>query len=213
MHISREQLTPATRTQARGRKRRALLIQAAKDLLDQRSIRVISMADIAALAGIPISSAYHFFPDTDALWLGVVRDFEAELHEWQSELSLEEAQTWQEIVARYVRHGAAFFGQNAAATKLMLGPFSPPVIKLKDRDSDYAISLLLIEKISEIFILNNFDDLEHAFFHAVEIADLFFSLSIIKHEKIMPYYAVEATRAVLAYLEIYIPKVLIRLSD
>ena len=208
MNTSCDPKTPERRTQARGRIRRELMVQAAKNLLETRSISTIKMVDVARVVQIPIGSAYHLFPDLDAIWLAVVCDFEAELHAWQSETSIGDAQSWQDIVARYIRHGAAFFGKSPAATQLMLGPFSPPSIKLKDRDNDYAIALLLLSRVSTKFRLANLDDLPHAFFHAIEIADVFFSLSIIRHDRIMPYYVVEATRAAVAYLEVYLPSVL-----
>lgn len=196
-------------TQARGRERRSALAQAARALLARKPIQSLSMAEIAGAAGIPVSSAYHFYPDIEALFLSIVREFEAELLEWQGNLPEVGADRWQDVVSRYIIHGAAFFGDRPAATQLMLGPYTAPAIKLSDRDNDYAIAMHLLSQIRKLFTVPELAYLPDAFFHAIEIADVFFSLSVIRHGVIMPHYVVEATRAAVAYLEIYLPSVLL----
>lgn len=198
-----------SRTQLRGRMRHEALIAAARTLLRERSIRDVTLADITARAGIPPSSAYHFFPDVQGVYQALVATLEGELVSWHEELRNYDAVCWQDVVGRYVAHGAEFFHTNRCATQLMLGPYSPPIIKLSDRDNDYELAMHLLHLVGDRFVVPEMPHLPDVFFHAIEIADLFFGLSVIRFDAITPDYSQEAARAVLAYLEIYLPAVLL----
>lgn len=199
-----------SRTQLRGRMRREALISAARALLRERPIREVTLADIAAHAGIPASSAYHFFPDVQGVYQALVGVLEGELVAWHEQLRDCNDPRWQDVVARYLTHGAEFFRANRCATQLMLGPYSPPAIKLSDRDNDYELAMHLLHLVGEHFVVPEMPHLPDVFFHAIEIADVFFGLSVIRFDAITPDYSLEATRAALAYLEIYLPPVLLR---
>jgi hypothetical protein len=49
---------------------------------------------------------------------------------------------------------------------------------------------------------------DETFFRAIEIADLFFSLSVLRCQRITEEYVAEAVRATNAYLALYIPAIL-----
>ena len=52
----------------RGIERRRLLLQSARALLAERDLDQVSLADVAAKAEVPKSSAYHFYADIEALY-------------------------------------------------------------------------------------------------------------------------------------------------
>lgn len=195
--------------QIRGQERRKALVAAARALLGESSIRDVTLADIAGRAGIPATSAYHFFPDIQGIYSALVTDLEAELLACQNQVRGSPVNRWQELVGRYMEQGAGFFRDDRCARQLMLGPYSPPAIKLSDRDNDYTVAMHLMQLIDEQFVVPEMQHLPDVFFHSIEIADLFFSLSVIRYDDITPHYVVEATRAALAYLEIYLPAVLL----
>jgi len=66
-------------TQARGRERRQQLIESARFLLESHAMDALSLADIAANAGIPTGSAYHFFPHVTAVYQALGERFSDEL--------------------------------------------------------------------------------------------------------------------------------------
>jgi hypothetical protein len=92
-----------------------------------------------------------------------------------------------------------------AYAQLIIGSKAPPEIKLADRDSDAAIGKLFEEIISQHFEYSPFPNHDEVFFHAVEIVDLFLSLSVIKYGEITEAMMAEAEIAAIAYLREYMP--------
>ena len=54
-------------TQQRGRQRRAVIVDAATRLVNERGFRQVTLKSIAEAADVPVASIYHYFPDVDAL--------------------------------------------------------------------------------------------------------------------------------------------------
>ncbi len=198
------------RTQERGRTRRAILIDASRALLREREIDEISLTDVADAAGIPKSSAYHFFSHVLEVYEAAASDMEAELQDDLDGLSVGDCGDWRQVVTRFVGRGASFFSRNRDAMQLLIGPKSPSAIKLKDRQNDFAIAEQLKSQISRCFELPELADTPEIFFRAIEIADLFFGLSVIRHGRITEEFTDEAGRATCAYLSLYLPVVLPR---
>ncbi|WBX86095.1 TetR/AcrR family transcriptional regulator [Sphingosinicella microcystinivorans] len=187
-----------------------MLVDASRKLLRAREIDEISLADVADEAGIPKSSAYHFFSHVLEVYEAAASDMEAELQADLDGLSVADCGDWRQAVTRFVSRGAAFFNANRDAMQLLIGPKSPSAIKLKDRQNDFAIAGQLRDKISGNFELPELADTPEIFFRAIEIADLFFGLSVIRHGHITDAFNDEAGRATCAYLSLYLPVVLPR---
>ena len=200
----------ARRTQERGRTRRAVLVEAARKLLRARELDEISLTDIAEEAGIPKSSAYHFFSHVLEVFEAAASDMESELLDYLEQLSTEGCTDWRQVTNLFMGRGAAFFNSNRDAMQLLIGPKSPSAIKLKDRQNDFAIAGQLKDQISSHFQLPELADTPEIFFRGIEIADLFFGLSVIRHGHITKEFDSEAARATCAYLSLYLPTVLPR---
>lgn len=198
------------RTQERGRTRRAILVEASRKLLREREIDEISLTDVADAAGIPKSSAYHFFSHVLDVFEAAASDMETEILKDLDSVSAADCVDWRQAVTRFVGRGAAFFNANRDAMQLLIGPKTPSAIKLKDRQNDFAIAGLLKDQISWSFELPELADTPEIFFRAIEIADLFFGLSVIRHGFITEAFTDEAGRATCAYLSLYLPVVLPR---
>lgn len=201
---------PERRTQERGRARRAALVEATRRLLRTRELDVISLTDVADEAGIPKSSAYHFFAHVSEVYEAAASDMEAELLAWLEAMEDEAHDDWRQAVAAFIARGAAFFNANRDVMQLLIGPKTPSAIKLKDRQNDFAIAEQLRGRIARGFALPELADTPEIFFFGIEIADLFFGLSVIRHGHITPEFTAEAARATCAYLSIYLPVVLPR---
>lgn len=202
----------ARRTQERGRTRRAALIEAGRKLLRTREIDEIALTDIANEAGIPKSSAYHFFSQVLEVFEAAAIDMEIELQSDLEQLSTDGSKDWRQVATIFTGRGADFFNANRDAMQLLIGPKSPSAIKLKDRQNDFAIAGQLKDQISGHFELPELADTPEIFFRAIEIADLFFGLSVIRHDHITEEFKGEAARATCAYLSLYLPVVLPRTS-
>ena len=197
------------RTQERGKLRRNELVKADRELLRTHELDEISLGMMADLASIPKSSAYHLFSSAFEVHVAVAFEIEAELMAHLADLRPTATDTWPVLVEQFVRHGATFFKERPDASQLLLGPKSPPAIKTADRKrSDVAAAIQLADLVGSQYRLPTWPSRKATFFHAIEIADLFFSLSVLEQGKIVDEYATEAARAANAYLSLYLPPIL-----
>ncbi|MES1983992.1 MAG: TetR family transcriptional regulator [Pseudomonadota bacterium] len=192
-------------TQARGRVRRESLLAAARELLAVHDSSQITLADIAAHAAVPKSSAYHFYKDALGLYVELVALLDAELQELIKH-PLPRLDNWEMAMAVIIDRAAAFFDNNPAAQQLMLSSQTPPLIKRSSRQADMDTSRLIEALIDTQFILPVIPDRSRIFFHAVEAADLMFGLSLLECGRLEDNMVEEAKRMSCAYLALYLPK-------
>jgi AcrR family transcriptional regulator len=198
---------------APGIARRKRLLDAARTLLAQRDLDELSLADVARAARIPKGSAYHYYSDIMDLYLQLLGILGEEmLADVRRPIRGSPPAQWTGIVAALVRRGARYFGSHRAAQQLLIGPKTPPQLKLRDRQSDVRIGRLFEQQIELRFVLPERRGRTAIFFRAVEIADLMFSLSMLEHRAITAKMTDEAVRAVVAYLRSYFPADLPRRS-
>jgi AcrR family transcriptional regulator len=196
-----------------GNVRRSQLLDATRKLLDHREPTDISLRDVAKAAKIPASSAYHFYQDILDLYVQLVGQIDKEMLAEMQKPVTPPLPDWQAVVEQNVRRAAAFFSANAAARKLIIGPDTPPAVKLTDRSNDVTIGKLLERQIDEHFVLPVRKTRSAIFFRAVEIADLLFTLSMLEHARITPGMAREAVLASTGYLRMHFPDALPRRNE
>lgn len=200
---------PGTRKsslRARGIERRHKLLASARELLETREIDAISLGDVAAHADVPKGSAYHFYADIKDLYSALLAQIEEEmLVEHRAPIG-SRVHEWQDVIRAMIERGAKYFEKDAAARQLLIGPKTPPELKMQDRRSDLALARVFEEQVSTYFELPRVDHRSVIFFRALEIVDLMFCLSMIEHQRITPEMNQEAVRAAIAYLESYFVK-------
>lgn len=193
---------------ARGIERRRLLLESARALLAERDLDQVSLRDVATRAGVPKSSAYHFYADMQAVYAALLVLVQNELIAVLAQPLRGRFETWQAVVTTLTKRGAAFYMANPAARQLQIGPKTPPALKLYDRQSDIAIARLYEEHVASVFELPPLANRSRLFYRAIEIADLIFCLSMLEHGALTKDMCHEADRAASAYLAIYLPAVL-----
>jgi AcrR family transcriptional regulator len=194
-------------TQARGRKRREALLTAARELLAIKEIDEIAMADVAAYAGIPKSSAYHFYDDLTPLYSELAAVLDGELQASFAE-PIGDVRDWEQVIGIIMDRAADFFLANRAAQQLMFGPKTPPEIKRSSRNADIETSGIVERHLDEIFILPQVPDRSRMFFRAIEVADLMFGLSLFEYGELRREMVDEAKKISCAYLALYLPRIL-----
>jgi len=205
----REMIKPAI-FQARGVERRKKLIQATRDLLCDHHVGQFGLAEVAALAGVPKTSVYHFFPRVEDLLGALAVEVAQDLLAWLDRPIEGSFEEWSQIVAAFADRARAFYDQARAALEIQLGPHTPADIKNRDRQNDMSVAILLKRLMDNHFIVPDLPDIDDAFFRAIEIADLMFMLSVREHDALTDFYVAEAARAANAYLELYLPRILPR---
>ncbi len=191
---------------AKGLERRKQLLEAASILLQDRALDQISLKDIAAQAAIPVGSAYHFYSNANDVFVELAQQFSDSLSNVISEpYSGDCTASWQGLFGEAVRRAVEIYRAQPAYAQLIIGSKAPPEIKLADRDNDAEVGKLFEAIISRHFEYKPFPSHDEVFFHAVEIVDLFLTLSVIKHGNITDHMRDEAVTAALAYLREYMP--------
>jgi AcrR family transcriptional regulator len=194
----------------RGIERRHKLLASARELLENHELDAISLGDVAALADVPKGSAYHFYADIKDLYSALLAEIEEEMLIDHRAPITAPVHGWQDVIRVMIERGAKHFEKDAAARQLLIGPKTPPELKIQDRRSDLALAKVFEDQVAAFFELPELEERSVIFFRALEIVDLMFSLSMIEHKCITTEMSREAVRASIAYLESYFPKKLPR---
>lgn len=190
---------------ARGATRRTLLVSAARTLLAAHEMDTISLGDVAKQAGVPVSSAYHFYSDIRDLYAMLLATIQTQLlEEYKNPIRMTVRQ-WPDVIAILVKKGVEWYATDPAARQLMVGPKTPPDLKLRDRGNDFALGELYERHVDTYFRLPHLENRSKIFFRAVEIIDLMFCLSMMEFGDITQEYTEEAIHAAVGYLSHHMP--------
>ena len=193
----------------KGIARRKLLLDTTLSLLRERSLETISLHQIAKVAGIPSSSAYHFFSGMQDILTALVERFGEEIIEViTAPYPPETRKSWQHLYAAAVDRAVSIYQKTPAYCALILSPHSPPALKLSDRENDMALGILFVQILQQHFTLPDIPAFTEKLFYSIEIVDLFFSLSYMYHQQLTDEMIAEAKKAAIAYLEEYLPETL-----
>jgi len=192
-------------TQQRGRERRQRLLQAAYDLLCERDIEDVTFRDIAARAGVPEGSAYHFYANRFDLFTALANQLSGLfVTAHQRRVPKERRQSWQDLAGYLVDVGAHVYAANPPARQLLIGGKTPPEVKQADRSNDRAVGEVMHRVFTRYFDIPDDEPLRAAFYYFIEITDLLFTLSVIEHGEITAAMQDEARRAGIGYLSTYL---------
>lgn len=177
-------------------------------LLETQTLAQIELSDVAVKAGIPKSSAYHFYGDIHELYVELTMVLDEELNVRLAE-PLPPLDSWEAIVSALVDRAAVYFRSNPSAQQLMFGPVTPPDIKRSSRNADVAHGGVFERQIDRQFVLPEIPARDRIFFRSIEAIDLMFGLSLIEHDKLVDEMVEEAKTMACAYLGVYIPRLLL----
>lgn len=198
----------------RGKQRREALLRAAYDLLCDRPLEDIAFIDIADKAGIPEGSAYHFFANRYDVFMALSDDLSHKFADVvQQPIPAKANRDWQSLVRFQMEQIAALYNDTPPARKLLIGGTTPPVFQLQERIKERRAGLVMYEVFDRLFELPKIPRPRDVFFYYVELTHYMFSLSVIKHDKIVKSMLEEAIRVGIAYLGIYLPDSLPRKSN
>jgi AcrR family transcriptional regulator len=199
----------ATRRRAprrRGIARRDELLAAAERLLESREMDTISLGDVALQANVPKGSAYHFYRNIVDVYASLVALHDKELQALMSAPIRSRIRTWSDVVDVLLQRAGEFYLRRPSARQLLVGPKTLPELKMRDRQNDVVIGRIFEDQVANFFVLPAIPNRSEIFFRSVEIADLMFCLSMLRHGVIIEEMTEEAKRGAIAYLRSYIPE-------
>jgi AcrR family transcriptional regulator len=189
--------------QARGFERREALIRSARALLETTDVGDVTIPLVAQHAGVPASSAYHFYRDVRLLLVDAARVMAAEFADQAVRITT--PADWKDAVRQYLKFGSAYYNAHPAFGRLIFSPTTTAAIREAACGEDPRFSSALETIIRSNFNLPAGSEISRAFFNAIQIADLLFGIAIRETGEIDEAGLDEAVLAATAYLNAYIP--------
>lgn len=193
------------RTQRRGVQRRERLLRAARELIARRPLSDVTYAGVCARAGVPASSAHHFYPDLDAVYRALLEAHRAEMDAaLMRPLRARDTRSWQAIVECLVDRAASYHRAHPVGARLAIGGETPPQIKRMDRDADRGRAGFALRVAAEVFVVPRFADMERVAYIAAELVDTVFTASMLESGRLTPAYVKLAKLAAIGFLSQYL---------
>lgn len=197
--------------QSRGMLRRRKLIEAAKELIQEKLPQEISFKEIAERAGVPEGSAYHFYANKYDIFTAVASNLSALFVEAHArEIAPERIRLWTDLVDVFIERGAEVYRKNVIACELIIGSKTPNEIKLIDRQNDKYIASIMQKIFKKHFLIPKIANFNTILFYFIEVTDVLFGISYRDTQTITDEIIEEAKRLGKSYLSVYLPQVLER---
>lgn len=192
-------------TSQRGRNRRTRLLSSALDLLREKPMSEITMAMVCELAEIPRSSAYHFFPSVDAIFLGIRMYHGERLIERIKQLHQEKFGSWQEYAERFIDTAVAISRSEPGFLSLIYG-FGPLISGARELslELDSKLASLSLEGFEHHFSIPIEEGDTEIFSIAFGIVDGLFRYSYRRSGTLQDEIISESKKAAIAYLSTYL---------
>ena len=194
--------------QKRSQARVGALLDAADALLQARDITEISLYDVANAAEVPPTSAYHFFPTKESVFLALAERYLQKMHAALEEAPMDLAgiERWQDLFALRYGRVVDWFNASLSARKLFMGMAIHSDIKTLDfQDMDNSAEGYF-RSMDRYFEMPYVRDPVFKFSVTFAIHDGVWAASYARHGYITPEFAKEGLRAALAYMSTFLPE-------
>lgn len=196
---------PRKPRRARGRARFANLLDAVDEVLRGRNDTEVSLQEVAAQAGVPLASIYHYFPSNRALLLELANRYMGSFLDLAAQpMNHSALQNWTDICRFHADRSLKFYRDHPVAMRLLLGPESSWPIRRADLAVNSRLGEIHNKTHARHFLIPENSRLSEAFCNAIAISDAIWAVSYARHGQITQELAEEAMRARLAYLRLYI---------
>ncbi|WP_227429642.1 TetR/AcrR family transcriptional regulator [Psychrobacter sp. I-STPA6b] len=200
-------------TSQQGRIRRQKLVMGAKKLSETKPVKDITLAEVCVEAGIPRASAYHFFPNVEAIFLALRFLNAIEIMETLEKVDINNFDRWQGYVKALIEAMVGVLKEDPTKAQLIYGANTPDFEgdKFGER-MDNQVVKLAYQRLSSQYEMPSYEDLEKVMLVTFSIIHGIFGLSFRHYEQVTDEYAQEAMIASIAYLRCYLPEKLPRRS-
>lgn len=198
-------------TSQQGRSRRQKLLMGAKKLSETQSINDITLAAVCEEAGIPRASAYHFFPNIEAIFLALRFLNAIDIIEILETVEIVDYNRWQGYLTALIDCCVNIFHADNTKAKLIYGTNTPDFEGDSfGEDMDHQLVQLVYKRLSDRYEVPTFEDIQDVLLVTYSIINSIFTLSYRQHGSITDKYLQEANTASIAYLRCYLPEKLPR---
>jgi len=155
-----------------GRKRRDKILDSAAKLLLDKPFTDIAYAEIAELAGLPVSSCYHYYGDRYEVFRALDQHYsEAFLKAIDFDgPSFRHMESWQQGVDIYLRNGKGFSEQHPVAGHIWFKG-KVPASTSNAPARDLSLAKRFEQTLNRYFVLPEFPNRSEVFYFAWEISE------------------------------------------
>ena len=158
-------------------------------------------------AGIPRASAYHFFPNIEAIFLALRFLNAIDILEILATVETEDYDRWQGYLIALVKRCVEIFHDDETKAKLIYDTNTPDFEGDSfGEDMDHQVIELVHKRLSERYEMPDFDNIKEILLVTYGIINAIFTLSYRRHASITEHYVQEAGTASIAYLRCYLPE-------
>ena len=202
-----DELAPYRRpSQARGEAKFDKLLDVAHSLIEKRGVDDFSLTDVAREAGVATGSAYHFFPNLEAVFIALVERYDKKFSELVSDpIDTAAVETWPDMLAIHFEKARQFINANPPALILIIGPGRSWQSKQVDTIGDSNIANAMVGNFERLFILPDHPPPAQLLHMGIRILEGIWELSVQQHGCVTEEFARETTRAVTEYMKLYWP--------
>lgn len=207
-----EELAPYRRpSQARGEAKFERILDAAHALIEEQGVDQFSLTDVAKKAGVATGSAYHFFPNLEAIFIALVERYDQAFTKIVSEpIEASAVSTWKDILELHFEKARKFINANPPALILIIGPGRSWQSKQVDTIGDSNIAKAMMDTLERFFVLPAHPPPAQLLHLGIRILEGLWELSVQQHGHVTEEFSKETTRAVVAYMRLYWPEYLER---
>ncbi|MEN2990843.1 TetR/AcrR family transcriptional regulator [Tistrella sp. BH-R2-4] len=191
--------------QRRSRERFEQSLDAAEALIAARGTIAISLPDVAAAAGLPPASLYHYVPNAQVLLFELARRYMARFQALAAEeVDHGQLTVWPDLFRIHCSRALAFYHAHPVAMRLLLGAEGGWQIRSADLDANLQIGRIQYQRLLRHFVVAGSAPLERALPVSMTIGDAIWSLSFARDGAVTDEMAAESLNARVAYLRLYI---------
>lgn len=196
--------------QKRSQERFEAILDAAERVLDHHEPDKISIYTIADEAAMSPPSIYHFFPDSQHIFIALAERYFAAFTsgafgDYESKLYT----NWQEWIDLRYAASRDYFNRNTAARKILLGgAASSWTIHSRDFDINEQVAIRSLKAMSHAFFVPEIPGLVDRMVETIVINDALWALANYKHGFITDEAAEYSRRARVAHMRTYLPEYL-----
>ena len=198
--------------QARGQARRRKLLKVTVNLLDQRDLSELSLADVARAADIPLPSVYHFYRNVNELFGRVLVMFRDRLaEEIAKPIRLGSDDQWTHVIREILERVAVMSRRHRAYRQVAFNRRAPIEVRYDaGQKGGWEFVPIIETAIREHFLVPDIPEFSRILLNFLDIVDIMFVRAVEETGDIDEATLEEAERAGIAYLRLYLPAYLPR---
>lgn len=198
---------PKAPQRAPGRARIEAVLDAADRVIAARGVSALSLPVVAAEAGAPASSLYHFFPSMDALLTALLERYNARMDK-DLEAAMATAprpSDWRAMLLVLMQAGRDFHDAYPVYTDLLARASASTLLRRTDDAHMMAQGARLAQALDAAFHLPPVPDLAKRLGLAVAMTDRLWAFLPLENGRISDFAFEESVRAVISYVANYLP--------